>query len=171
MSSPARRAWALTFLWIAVIVVESVAGSSEHTSHLLFPVLRYLFPKMTFTHLLEVHSLIRKSGHFFGYCILSLLLYRAWWTSLRQAVRPESLLWRDMFRDWSWRAALLALVCTLSVAALDEWHQSFNPARTARAADVALDEAGGILAQAVILLSSSVVVGGVPRKRRPLTSA
>jgi len=141
---------------------------------MLFPVLRFLFPKITMTQMSHVNAVLRKGGHFFGYCVLSLVLYRAWWTTVRQAVRSGALRWRDMFRDWSWRAALLALVCTAAVAGLDEWHQSFSPGRTASAADVALDESGGFLAQAVILLSSSVAVRVVHRRkvdRQPVTSA
>lgn len=174
MTSPVRRAWALTLLWIAVIAAESFAGSSENTGRLLFPVLHFLFPKITMAGMSEVHFLIRKTGHFLGYCILSLLLYRASWTSMRQAVTPDALRWRDMFRDWSWRAALLALVCTVSVAGLDELHQSFSPGRTASVADVALDESGGFLGQTAILLTSAVVVRGTRRRkagRQPLTSA
>ena len=173
MSSPVRRAWALTLLWIAVIALESFGGSSERTGHLLYPVLRFLFPKITATRMSDLHFLIRKAGHFFGYCVLSLLLYRAWWTTVRQD-RRDSLRWTDMFRDWSWRAALLALLCTVSVAGLDEWHQSFSPGRTASAADVALDESGGFLAQTAILVSSSVAVRTVRRRKldqRPVTSA
>ena len=41
-------------------------------------------------------------------------------------------------------AAALALGMTLLTAILDEWHQSFDPARTSSVRDVGLDMAGGI---------------------------
>jgi len=170
MSSPVRRAWALTLVWIAVIAVESFVGSAQNTAGILFPLVKWFFPKLTAAHMADIHVMVRKAGHFFGYSILGFLLYRAWWTTLR----TTSLTWRDMFRDWSWRAAVLALLCTLAVAASDEWHQSFSPGRTASLADVALDESGGFLAQTVILLCSSVNLRGTGRRKlegQSLTSA
>jgi VanZ family protein len=43
------------------------------------------------------------------------------------------------------RCAGLALGLTLLTAILDEWHQSFDPARTSSARDVGLDMAGGVV--------------------------
>ena len=174
MSTPVRRAWALSLLWIAVIAVESFGGSAGNTGRLLYPLLKFLFPKITFLHLFQIHFYLRKAGHFFGYCILSLTLYRSWWTTLMEPGTPHSLSWRDMFRAWNWRAVILALAGTLVVAGLDEWHQSFIPGRTAALSDVALDELGGFLAQSVIVTISSVAI--VRRickpkaERQPLTS-
>ena len=42
------------------------------------------------------------------------------------------------------RSAALALGITLLTAALDEWHQRFDPSRTGTPWDVALDVTGGI---------------------------
>jgi VanZ family protein len=42
------------------------------------------------------------------------------------------------------RAALLAWLGTLSVAALDEWHQTFIPSRTGTVRDVGLDSVAGV---------------------------
>jgi VanZ family protein len=42
------------------------------------------------------------------------------------------------------RATLLAWLGTLSVAALDEWHQSFIPSRTGTVWDVLLDSVAGV---------------------------
>jgi VanZ family protein len=43
------------------------------------------------------------------------------------------------------RCAGLALGLTLLTAILDEWHQSFDPARTSSALDVGFDMAGGVV--------------------------
>ena len=174
LTSPVQRAWALTFLWVAVIAAESCGGSAQNTAGILYPLLKWFFPELTAAHMGDIHFMVRKAGHFFGYAILSFLLYRAWWTTLRQGTSTRSLRWRDMFRDWSWRAAVLGLLCTLMVAGSDEWHQSFSPGRTASVADVALDESGGFLAQTTILLCSSVTMQGSRRRKlagQPATSA
>jgi VanZ family protein len=175
MSTPVRRAWALSLLWIAVIVVESFGGSVENTGHLLYPLLKFLFPKISFLREFQIHYFLRKTGHFLGYSILSLTLYRSWWTTLMEPVKPQRLSWRDMFRAWSWRAALLSLAGTLAVAGFDEWHQSLVPGRTASVLDVALDELGGFLAQLSIVTISSVAITRKIRQpnaeRPPLTSA
>ena len=41
---------------------------------------------------------------------------------------------------------------TALVATLDEWHQSFNPARTGRWQDVVLDSSAGLTMQVLIWL-------------------
>lgn len=166
MNTPVRRAWVLSFAWIVVIALESFVGSSDNTGHLLYPLLKFLFPKITFAHMFQIHYVVRKVGHFTGYAILSLTLYRSWWTTLRVRGGYQALWWSDMFRNWSGYAALLALICTAAVAGGDEFHQSLSPGRTASVADVALDEMGGILSQTAILIASSA--GFSTRKRREM---
>lgn len=136
--------------WLGVIVYESfdlpssVTGSLLH--HLFLKVHIYL-PAGTFDLL---HQLLRKSGHFIGYGILSLLLFRAFYYTLNSA---SSLPMRFRLR-----CAGLALVGTLLTASLDEWHQSFDTSRTGTPKDVALDMAGGatalLLTFLIILLIS-----------------
>jgi VanZ family protein len=64
--------------------------------------------------------------------MLSLLLLRGWRATLGRI--PTLLL----------RATLLAWLGTLSIAALDEWHQSFIPSRTGTVWDVLLDSVAGV---------------------------
>jgi VanZ family protein len=163
MSTPVRRAWALSLLWVGVIALESFGGSSENTAHLFYPLLQFLFPKFSLALISDIHDVIRKFGHFFGYCVLSVTLYRSWWTTLASRATPNQLSWRDMFRAWRGRAVLLALLGTLAVAGLDEFHQSFTPGRTGRVVDVLLDEIGGVFGQAAIGIGSSVPA----RRKRP----
>ncbi len=175
MNTPVRRAWALSLLWITVIGLESFGGSVENTGHLLYPLLKLLFPKISFLREFQIHYCLRKAGHFLGYCVLSLTLYRSWWVTFASRIASDRLSWRDMFRAWSWRAALLSLVGTLAVAGFDEWHQSLVPERTASVLDVALDELGGFLAQMAIVTISSVAITRKIRQPKaeppPLTSA
>ena len=51
---------------------------------------------------------------------------------------------------WQIRWALIGLIISLSVAILDELHQSFVPSRTGNARDVLLDFSGAFFAQLLI---------------------
>lgn len=166
MMTPVRRAWLISLVWIAVIGLESFGGSAENTSHLLYPLLKFFFPKITALRMFQIHFCLRKAGHLLGYCVLSLALYRSWWVTLAVRDGSDRLSLRQMIRSWDWRAALLSLAGTLVVAGLDEWHQSFNPLRGASIWDVALDECGGLMTQSVLVVISSVEV--VRQKGRSL---
>jgi VanZ family protein len=50
------------------------------------------------------------------------------------------------------RAAVLAVLCTIVVASLDEFHQTYLPGRTGVFRDVVLDTMGGVFAQTLLLL-------------------
>ena len=136
------KAWIALILWLVVIAIESTTYlSSEHTGRILFPLLHALFgiDYVTFE---PWHAFLRKSGHVFGYGLLSILLFRAWRETL-----PSGNGARWMFR-WAGIAVLGAAI----VASLDEWHQSYIPTRTGTYHDVILDSAAGIAAQLLIFL-------------------
>ncbi len=78
----------------------------------------------------------------FGYGILSILLFRAWRATLPA---PNHLRWTMLWAN-------IAILGTALVASLDEWHQSFIPSRTGRWQDVVLDTCAGIAAQILIIL-------------------
>src|SRR6266699_2327395 len=83
MSNPVRRAWVPALLWLAVIALESSSlGGARNTSRILYPVLVFLFPHIAPAQLHLVHAALRKFGHCLGYAMLSLLMLRAWWTTL-----------------------------------------------------------------------------------------
>lgn len=125
--------------WMGFIFWMSTGTfSSENTSSYLETVLRLFVPKISAQELDWINELIRKSGHVIEYFILGLLLFRAF--------RGSSI------GSWNWRWSLLALILVLLWAAGDEFHQSFVSTRTASAADVLIDTAGGVLAQFAILL-------------------
>jgi len=126
--------WLPVICWMAFIFwMSTEAFSSENTSSLLEPVLRYLFPETLPQQAALIHALIRKAGHVIEYFILSILLFRAF--------RGDS------GQSWSWRWALLAVVAIILYAGSDEFHQFFVPSREASVTDVAIDTAGGIFAQ------------------------
>lgn len=136
------KAWVALTLWLIVIAIESTTYlSSENTSRILYPVLHFLFgiDRAAFE---PWHAFIRKSGHVFGYGLLSILLFRAWRVTLPDANAAR----------WKIKWASIAVFGTFLVASLDEWHQTYIPTRTGTIHDVILDTCAGIAAQLAILL-------------------
>jgi VanZ family protein len=151
--------WIPALLWLAVIAWESAMLSTGETSRFILPLLHLLLPHGTEQQFGFLHAMLRKAGHFTGYCILSLLLYRAWWGTivLRKSASPPRRVpgWKAMFAMWSARAMTLAWLGTALVASLDELQQSLHSSRTGSPKDVLLDSAGGWFAQMMLLAASS----------------
>ncbi|HET7106133.1 MAG TPA: VanZ family protein [Candidatus Acidoferrum sp.] len=108
--------------------------SGEHTSRIILPALRWLFPSATPDTLLLLHFGIRKAAHITEFGFFSIAVFRG--------IRGERQGWRP---EW----ALIALFMAAGYAGLDEWHQSFVPMREARFRDVLIDSTGAVLAQAL----------------------
>jgi VanZ family protein len=141
--------WVPAALGVAMIAAESTATmSAENTSRWLLPVwIRFLGP-ISAAHWAEVHYLIRKSGHFLGYGLVSVGFFHGWRSSLRAEGGIRGL-WR--------RAALLAILCTLLVASADEYHQTFLPGRQGSPVDVGIDLCGAIAAQLLVFALLSLL--------------
>lgn len=134
------KLWLFAGLWLAVIAIESTTYlSSDNTSRFLYPIFHYLFG-MGWRQFAVWHHYIRKTGHFVGYFILSLLLFRAWKATLRQ----PSL--------WALRWSAIAFFMSATVASMDEWHQTYLPSRTGAISDVVLDSSAALTAQIAIFL-------------------
>jgi VanZ family protein len=126
-----RREWLtayapLLFWTILVLGLGTGFGSMNETSRILGPLLEFLFPSADAGTIRFYQSIIRKFAHVFEYGVLGVLAFRAF-RSLRLRVL--------------WSVLLVAVI-----AVIDEFNQSFNPARTSTPWDVALDVTGGILA-------------------------
>ena len=136
------KVWIAAGLWLGIIIAESTKwGGSGNTGHILYPLLHFLFG-MGRTRFEIWHPVIRKTGHFVGYFILSLLLFRAWRATLPQ---PRVRVW------WLTWARIAWMMATL-VACLDEWHQAYTPGRGSSVHDVLLDSSGALLAQIILWL-------------------
>lgn len=136
--------WLPAVAGIALIVAESTAVmSASNTSRWLLPIWVKLFGPVDPARWAEIHHYIRKTGHFVGYGAVSLGFFDAWRITLLDR-------W-PAFRERFWRAARLALLCTLLLASWDEWHQSFLPGRTSTPWDVALDFCGAVFAQLLLM--------------------
>jgi len=144
------RIWWPAIVWAACIFSFSTSAfTSEHTSRFIVPLLHWLFPSWSAETLDTAHFFIRKSGHVTEYFIFSLLILRG----IRHGRKGTKLGW-----------ALAAVGVVAGYAALDEFHQSFVPGRTAAFSDVLIDTAGGIAAQVVAALV--VLLGDMREKRK-----
>jgi VanZ family protein len=114
-----------------IFAASGDAMSSQHSSRIIEPILRWLFPRMPDATVHLLVFLIRKCAHLAEYAVLGLLCWRA----LRKPVREDP-------RSWSWPAARLAFELVLLYAASDEWHQTFVPNREGRIHDVLIDASG-----------------------------
>jgi VanZ family protein len=126
------RAWWPALLWAVVIFSMSTdTFSAAHTSRILEPLLRWLYPALTFEQFETIHFGVRKTAHFTEYFIFAVLLFRG--------IRGDRQGWR-----WTW--GLLALFSAAIYACLDEIHQAFVASRTASPYDSLLDSAGAAVA-------------------------
>ena len=124
---------------MALIFVGSTDTlSASNTSRIIRPLLLWLNPDLSEATLLRAHFAVRKAAHFTEYAVLALLAARAFFSSSKARLREL------------WHASALALV--VSYALLDEYHQSFVPARTGSPYDSLIDSAGGAFALAVVAL-------------------
>ena len=127
------KAWLPAIAWAAVISgLSTDTFSAQNTSRIIVPVLRWLLPFASSATIEALHGLIRKSAHFTEYFVLSVLLLRG--------LRGEN-------RGWTLRWAIWAVLISAGYAALDEFHQSFVPSRTASPWDATLDTVGATAAQ------------------------
>jgi len=125
--------WLPVLVWMAVIfTASSDVHSYEHSSRIIAPLLRWLFPHISGDTVDWVVFLARKCAHVTEYSILALLLWRAF--RRPDKIRP---------RPWSWREAGLVLVVVAAYSATDEFHQIFVPTRTPAVHDVVIDTLGG----------------------------
>lgn len=133
------RYWVPVIFWLSFIFWMSTGTfSSENSSLVIEPVLRFLAPTISSQTVELIHGIVRKAGHVIEYLILGLLLFRAF-------RGPSN-------EPWKWRWASFSVIGVVLWALSDEFHQSFVPTRTASLVDVGFDAAGGILAQFVSAL-------------------
>jgi len=143
----------MVVVWLGVIRVESTDMASAHnTSFVLYQVLSVVAPHVRHEFVELLNEILRKTGHFLGYGLLSALVFFALRNTNRDRLRP--LLrrpWGIYLRDW-WRGewVVIGILFTIATAALDEIHQTFIPSRTGRWQDVLLDTCGAAVMQLAI---------------------
>jgi VanZ family protein len=124
--------WLPVLFWMAVIfTASSDAQSSVHSSHIIGPLLRWLFPDISPTRVEDINFLFRKCCHLAEYAVFALLVWRALSRS------------KNKLSPWSWPRFGGALLIVFLYASSDEFHQIFVPTRTPRIHDVVIDTIGG----------------------------
>jgi VanZ family protein len=131
--------WSPVLLWMGCIFWMSTdTFSSQNTSLIIEPVVRFLVPSISPHMVNTIHAAIRKLGHVTEFFVLGILLFRAF--------RIGSMELR------LWRCAFSSFLVIVLYAASDEFHQSFVFSRTASLLDVGIDTFAGLLAQGVSVL-------------------
>lgn len=139
------RTWLPVLVCVSLIAVESTSFlGTDRTSEPLQRIAETLFGYDVCVHWKLLYHLIRKTGHFVGYGMLSLVCFRGLWIALPRHV---SRLVRQL------RAHGLALVVTFLVASADEFHQSFLPNRDGQFSDVLLDTCGAMALGLLLFLA------------------
>jgi VanZ family protein len=150
------RNWWPVAVWLVVIRLESTSfASAGNTFRLLYRVLYFFFGRIDVRLVFELDHILRKSGHFLGYAVLSGLTYGALRNTYRDRYRSlRGVSWGDSIGHW-WQCewSLVSVLLTMVTAASDEIHQASLPSRTGRWQDVMIDTSGAVALQAIIYVS------------------
>jgi VanZ family protein len=165
------RNWWPVALWLVVIRLESTdSASSGNTFGLIYRACAMIFGHVAVPLALLINEILRKSGHFIGYAILSALVFLALKHTHRDRLQPLlQRTWETFFRDmWQFDWALIAVLFSLITASLDEMHQVLLPSRTGRWQDVLIDTSGALLAQLLLYARATHTMN---RRRRSTVEA
>ncbi len=79
------RAWWPAAVWVCLIACESTDYfSAEHTGSMLYSLVTRFYGHINLADFIVFHHYLRKTGHFVGYGMLSVLLLRGWRATLDQ---------------------------------------------------------------------------------------
>jgi VanZ family protein len=131
--------WLPPLFWMVFISPANKNLSSESTSHLLVPIIKFIFPHAGEGTVEIVHILIRKFTHFINYAFLTFLLLRAF--------RGGRKIWK---REWIFSAGLIAVCYGL----LDEGVQTIIPSRTGSIYDWLIDSTGVVFSLGILSLKA-----------------
>lgn len=127
--------WLVIVLWFALIfIASSDTQSSQRSSRIIGPLLRWLFPDLADASIEHVVFFVRKCAHLTVFGVLALL----YWRAFRKPVKNDA-------RPWSWIEARNSVIGVFIYAMTDEIHQAFVPARQGSVMDVVIDTVGGAL--------------------------
>ena len=143
------RTWLPVLAFSMVFAVESTSYfGGDRTSEPLQRVVEAIFGYDVCVHWDLIHFLIRKTGHFMGYGMFSLICFRAFWIELSgMATRTSRRL----------GAHGMAILVTFLVASADEFHQSFLPNRYGGFSDVLLDCCGAAMMGLALFVAMQMV--------------
>ena len=138
--------WLPVLIWMVIIFsASSDTKSSQHSSRIIGPVVRWFFPHLSERSVEQVVFITRKCAHLTEYAVLAFLV----WRGLRKPVRKDT-------RPWRWADAGFAVLFVALYAASDEIHQLFVPNREGRITDVMIDTAGAVIGMFLLWLAGRV---------------
>ena len=128
---------------VSICFTSTVFMGGSHTQVWVNAVWQTVLGNWHFRMIGDVNEYLRKTGHFFGYGVISLLFRNAWYSSAR-AMRWVK---KGLLMPF---AASSAVASTFVIGCLDEWHQTFLPGRVGCLRDALLDTAGALFLNLVI---------------------
>ena len=152
----AHRWWPV-LVWLGVIRLESTDfASANNTSSVLYTVIAAVVPHVDQSFVSRLDEILRKTGHFAGYGILSALVFLALKNTNYDRLRP--LLrrpWGTCLRDfWRWDWALARHAGDRRDRCGGRDPPKFIPSRTGAWQDVVLDSCGAAVLQVIIYFLS-----------------
>jgi VanZ family protein len=133
-----KRVWVPVLCALAFVACTSTTlMGCQNTQIVVNAVWKALFGSWHWGLTGAVNGYFRKTGHFFGYGLISLLFQNAWYKTA-QAFAWVVRRWLTPF------AGTLAVVTTFAVSGLDELHQHFVPGRVGCIGDALIDTAGAM---------------------------
>jgi len=150
--------WVPAIIWMVVIFsASSDKKSFQHSSRIIGPLVRWLFPHIS-DHAFDFTVLVvRKCAHLTEYAVLAWLFWRA----MRKPRKNDP-------RQWSWLEARNAIALVALYAATDEFHQLFVPSRDAAIHDVVLDTTGALVGM-ILLWTVGRCLKWWPKREIPKT--
>jgi VanZ family protein len=141
--------WLPVLICVIAIAIESTQlFGADHTTGPLRGLIEFFLGHIGNSTWETVHHVIRKTGHFVGYGILSISWFRAFWLTYSPRFAAQLAGYGGRLEQLGIHA--LAMLGTLLVASADEIHQAFLPNRTGRFADVLLDCSGALVMQVLV---------------------
>ena len=144
-SRPIRilKCWVPVLVWMAVIFAASADQDSMYrTKQIVTPVVKWLFPDISWMGLDQIIALVRKGAHVFVYAVLAGLLWYAFTGTLQERAK-----------GWNWRPVFWTMSLIVVYAASDEIHQRFVPNRGSSYKDVIIDTTGAAAAMGLVWVS------------------
>lgn len=119
--------WLPAILWMIFVSPTNNALTSDNTSFIIIPLLKWLLPNASHDTINVLHVFIRKGGHFLNYAFLTFLLFRAF---------------RGRKKSWMPKWILYAIIIAFCYGAIDEYLQTMIETRTGSLYDWLINAAG-----------------------------
>ncbi len=131
--------WLPPLVWMVFIFPANETLTSDSTSHIIVPIIRWLLPLADQQTVDLLHKLVRKTFHFLNYGFLTFLLFRGF-----------------RGRDRGWKLKWIVYACLIAIwyGSIDEFVQTMMSSRTGSVYDWIIDSAGAVCVLGTICIKS-----------------